>query len=338
VRGEGGGARRRHLSPGTRAALARTRFIEVVPAGPSRLHSSAPPRSDEPPVVLHPLWAPVHARRADRTDARGPVVHRTHVLHPGTPPRRGPRPGRRPRPVVPFDIPVEAFAVEVGGGAHPSIRSLGDRRLVYIEHRHAVRRAYRRRQLFFAVGLSGAFVAVAAVALAPSGHAVASEASGTSGRVGAPVSPPTSTTRPVEPPYLRARGGSARRPSGSRGHLVPVGRRRVPADPYEQRFRAAALLVPTDGPLADDPFLLCTQGYESIYAGSYRAVGGGGVYFGAYQFDRVTWNSTARHLKRFDLVGVRPDFASPTDQDLLAYTLYKWQGASHWHYRCAGLP
>ena len=103
-------------------------------------------------------------RRADRTDSRGPV-RRTHVLHPGRRrvEDRAPAAGRGP--VVPFDIPVEAFAVEVGGGAHPSIRSLGDRRLVYVEHRHALRRAYRRRQLFLAVGLSGAFVAVAAVAL-----------------------------------------------------------------------------------------------------------------------------------------------------------------------------
>ena len=64
----------------------------------------------------------------------------------------------------------------------------------------------------------------------------------------------------------------------------------------------------------------------------------GAAIFGAYQFDQLTWNGTARHLERFDLVGVRPDRAAPADQDLLAYSLYKWQGAGHWHYRCAGLP
>ena len=63
----------------------------------------------------------------------------------------------------------------------------------------------------------------------------------------------------------------------------------------------------------------------------------GGTYRGAYQFDQVTWNGTARHLHRYDLVGMRPDLAAPAVQDLLAYTLYRWQGAGHWHGRCAGL-
>ena len=197
---------------------ARTRFIEVVPAGPSRLHSSAPPRSDEPPVVLHPLWAPVHARRADRTDTRGPL-HRAHVLHPGAPPRHGPRPGRRPRPVVPFDIPVEAFAVEVGGGAHPSVRSLGERRLVYVEHRRAVRRSYRRRQLFLAVGLSSAFVAVAGVALATGGLAEA-----TRGRTVGPGGRAVPRPRPVATP-----------PAVSRPRRWP--RNPAPAPVHEWSFR-----------------------------------------------------------------------------------------------------
>jgi len=334
------------LSPGTRAALARTRFIEVVPAGPSRLHSSAPPRSDEPPVVLHPLWAPVHARRADRTDTRGPL-HRAHVLHPSAPPLRGPRPGRRPRPVVPFDIPVAALAVEVGGGTHPSVRSLGERRLVYVEHRRAVRRAYRRRQFFLAVGLSGAFVAVAGVALGTGGPAEAS-AAGTTGRVvsgaahatagattaGVGTAPggPAPASRPVEPPLLRARRSSRSRPSAVPGSH-PSARGRAPEDRDEARARP----VPPANPLANDAFLACTRGYESIYAGGYDAVSPGGRYRGAYQFDRVTWNGTARHLRRFDLVGVQPDQAPPAVQDLLAYTLYEWQGAGHWHGRCAGL-
>jgi translation initiation factor IF-3 len=77
---------------------------------------------------------------------------------------------------------------------------------------------------------------------------------------------------------------------------------------------------------------------ESIYAGGYRAVSRGGQYRGAYQFDRDTWDGTARYLERFDLVGVDPAAAPPVLQDLLAYSLYKWQGASHWANRCAGLP
>jgi hypothetical protein len=340
VRGDGRGAsRRHHLSPGTRAALARTRLVAIVPAGPSRLHSSAPPRRDEPPVVLHPLWAPAHPRRADGTDRRTPV-RRAHALHPAAAPRRGTRPGRRPRPVVPFDIPVEAFAVEVGGSAHPAVRSLGDRRLVYIEHRHAVRRAYRRRQLVLAVGLSGAFVAVAGAALAPGRHASAvvgprfADATRTADRAGAapsgtgPVEPP----RAPEPPYGRAR------------RLVPAAvpaRPRPRADDRDERSIGIVshnFAAPPSRWLADDAFLVCTRGIESDSAGGYRAIDDSGTYYGAYQFDQPTWDGTVEHLRSFGLVGMRPDHAAPWVQDEVAYALYKWQGASHWHYRCAGLP
>ena len=225
LRGEGSGVRRRHLSSSTRAALAHTRLVEVVPAGPSRLHSSAPPSVDEPPVVLHPLWAPAHPRRPDGSDARTPL-RRTHGFHPGVAPRRGPRPGRRPRPVVPFDIPVEAFAVEVGGGAHPAVRSLGDRRHVYVEHRQNLRRAYRRRQLCLALGLSGAFVVVAAVGLVPRGRR----------RPHRGATPPRPRRGPPHPspprpwPYARSRPGST--PAGRGAHRTSVnpirsGRRRA---------------------------------------------------------------------------------------------------------------
>jgi hypothetical protein len=348
LHGDGAGARRLHLSPGARAALARTRLIEVVPAGPSRLHSSAPPRADEPPVVLHPLWAPVHARRGDGTDTRTPV-RRVHALHPSTPPRRGLRPGRRPRPVAPFDIPVEAFAVEIGGGAHPSVRSLGARRHVYIEHRHAVRRAYRRRQLVFAAGLSGAFVVVAAAALAPGSHADAT-VTGNTEVAAAPVhtvrSQPRAAIRsagravPVRPALVLA-------PRAASLRTAPVsttpGPRSGPSGPDGSFWRAQrgappSVTTTSAVELAEDPFLVCTRGFESIYAGGYGAISPDGHYFGAYQFDLPTWNGTARHLRRFDLVGVRPDFARPADQDLMAFTLYEWQGASHWNYRCAGLP
>ena len=336
MRGEGSGGRRRHLSSTTRAALASTRLIEVVPAGPSRLHSSAPPGFDEPPVVLHPLWAPVHPRRADGTDARSPV-RRNHGLHPALEPRRGPRPGRRPRPVVPFDIPIEAFAVEVGGSAHPSVRSLGDRRLVYVEHRLAVRRSYRRRQLFLAVGLSGAFVAVAAVALAPRGaDAVVPPASVSAGAraVAAPVP-------------ARSRGASVRPTSRRPTSVRPISARpihgAVPA-PRRVDDRDEIPVAPPSVPgwhgqsLANDPFLACTRQYESMNAGVYTAVSPGGQYWGAYQFDRTTWDTVARYLGRSELVGVNPAVAPAWVQDQMAYSLYRWRGAVHWDYRCAGLP
>jgi hypothetical protein len=299
------------------------------------VHASAPPLRDEPPVVLHPLWAPVHARRADGIDVR-PPARRAHALRPAIAPRHGARPGRRPRPVVPYDIPVEAFAVEVSGSAHPSVRRLGDRRLVYIEHRRALRRAYRRRQLVVAVGLSGAFVAVAAAALAPGGHASAAIAPSnpdaarvirpSAGSVGLPPA-----ARPLaEPPYGRAR------------RLAPVVR--VPStgaaahQPEDRDERHVPPPPPTPASIANDPFLRCTRGYESIDAGGYRAVGAGGRYRGAYQFDQVTWNGIAHHAGREEWVGVPPDDAPPGVQDFFALALYRWQGASHWNGRCAGLP
>jgi hypothetical protein len=251
---------------------------------------------------------------------------------------------------VPYDIPIEAFAVEVGGGAHPAVRSLGDRRSVYVEHRRALRRAYRRRQLFFAVGLSGAFVVVAAVALAPSGHASASVAgpegpvvshpgvpSGAAGSTaGSGANPAASGGRPVEPAFVPARRSA--RPSSSPSGSRQQGPTNRPPEDRDELRHAANGRASGSGLLAEDPFLVCTRGYESIYAGGYGAIGGGGRYFGAYQFDQVTWNGTARHLGRFDLVGVRPDDAPPAVQDFLAYELYEWQGAGHWHDRCTGLP
>jgi hypothetical protein len=252
---------------------------------------------------------------------------------------------------VPFDIPVEAFAVEVGGGAHPSVRSLGDRRLVYIEHRHALRRAYRRRQLSLAVGLSGAFVVVAAAALGPGGHATATF-TGSATRAARAASP----ARPATPPRVVTplRSLASPMPPRKRAHrnspaaLPPpttsFSASSTPRDSFHHMgFRDETrppATVPTSVPvaLADDAFLTCTRGFESVYAGGYGAISPDGRYFGAYQFDVITWNTTARYFDRFDLVGVRPDRARPTDQDLLAFVLYKWQGASHWNYRCAGLP
>lgn len=82
---------------------------------------------------------------------------------------------------------------------------------------------------------------------------------------------------------------------------------------------------------ASAAFLACVRKAESH--GDYTAVNPHG-YYGAYQFQQGTWNKTARHAGRADLVGVRPDRASAADQDLLAATLLKWLGQSPWHDRC----
>lgn len=69
--------------------------------------------------------------------------------------------------------------------------------------------------------------------------------------------------------------------------------------------------------------------------GRYDAVnptgcGGRGCY-GAWQFDPRTWDAAAGRAGRPDLIGVRPDRASPEDQDLIAAALWDdGRGCSHW--------
>jgi hypothetical protein len=89
--------------------------------------------------------------------------------------------------------------------------------------------------------------------------------------------------------------------------------------------------------LSQNPFLVCTRHHESDSSGGYHAVSAGGVYRGAYQFTRSTWDNTARRAGRFDLVGVDPAAAAPADQDFLALQLHLWAGAAPWGGRCGGM-
>jgi hypothetical protein len=84
-------------------------------------------------------------------------------------------------------------------------------------------------------------------------------------------------------------------------------------------------------PHHDDPFLVCTRMRES--GGNYAAVSPAG-YYGAYQFHPTTWNSTAAHAGRPELIGVLPSTASEYDQDDMAWHLYQWQGKAPWLGRC----
>lgn len=85
-------------------------------------------------------------------------------------------------------------------------------------------------------------------------------------------------------------------------------------------------------PHHNEPFLVCTRARES--SGNYSAVSASGMYYGAYQFLPTTWNVTAAHAGRIDLVGVLPSTAAAYDQDELAWALYLWQGNSPWGGRC----
>jgi hypothetical protein len=89
---------------------------------------------------------------------------------------------------------------------------------------------------------------------------------------------------------------------------------------------------PGEHPRHNDPFLVCTRGIESH--GNYQAYNASGPYLGAYQFTQSTWNSTANHAGRGELVGVDPRNASEYDQDDMAWTLFEWKGKSPWGGRC----
>jgi peptidoglycan hydrolase CwlO-like protein len=109
--------------------------------------------------------------------------------------------------------------------------------------------------------------------------------------------------------------------------------------PRSSSGRSAAPVVvpppPSSGgthPHHDDPFLVCTRARES--RGNYSVVSASGLYYGAYQFSPTTWNSTASHAGRLELVGVLPSQASVYDQDDMAWTLYQWQGKRPWGGRC----
>lgn len=91
--------------------------------------------------------------------------------------------------------------------------------------------------------------------------------------------------------------------------------------------------APTDGATASElNFLACVRWRES--RNNYGVVSANGLYYGAYQFLRSTWDSTARHAGRADLIGVPPNLVPPADQDAMALHLLRWQGTSPWGGAC----
>lgn len=129
---------------------------------------------------------------------------------------------------------------------------------------------------------------------------------------------------------------------------VTPGHGNEPATTAEPTRPAVVALTTAPAPIADsapaahpdtgavsahhnDPFLACTRARES--SGNYTAVSSSG-YYGAYQFSPTTWNVTASHAGRLELVGVLASNASQYDQDDMAWTLYQWQGTAPWGGRC----
>jgi len=85
-------------------------------------------------------------------------------------------------------------------------------------------------------------------------------------------------------------------------------------------------------PNHDDPFISCVRARES--GGNYGVVNPAGPWRGAYQFLQSTWNTTAQHAGRSELVGVLANLASVHDQDDMAWSLYQWQGTGPWGGGC----
>jgi septal ring factor EnvC (AmiA/AmiB activator) len=125
----------------------------------------------------------------------------------------------------------------------------------------------------------------------------------------------------------------ARAPKASGAPIRPI------SSPASSVAAAPLAASPTPAPSGgggvsshhNDPFLVCTRTRESN--GNYGAVSPAG-YYGAYQFAPTTWNATASHAGRLNLVGVLPSHASVYDQDEMAWSLYQWQGKAPWGGRC----
>ncbi len=296
---------RRHLSPATRAALARTRSLCIDLGGVEVLGiASAPPDEHEAPLVLHSMAYGDHALV---------VVHLDEL-----PPR------------IPHAV-------------HPVLLQLGGRARGYVhDQRRRRRRAIGRHTAAFVLG-SGVIAAMATLGFAGAGadgralHAAQGTANPGADVAGAAriasiggASAHAVAARVIEvssPPSAHRSPSTATGPAASSGGAFSGAWAFTPG---------VRVWVPYPANPAD-PFLACTRSKESVYAGGYRAADKGWVHLGAYQFLRSTWNTIARTVGRSDLVGVSPRDARPADQDWMALYLYRWQGASPWQGRCAGL-
>lgn len=136
-------------------------------------------------------------------------------------------------------------------------------------------------------------------------------------------------------------GGSGGSGDGGGGGATPTTRGGTATTVPTTGAPPTSTTVPTTGttsppnpgthPHHNDPFLSCVRQRES--RGIYTAVNPAG-YYGAYQFAIRTWDATAAHAGRYELIGVRPDRAGVYDQDDMAWTLLNWYGTSPWGGRC----
>jgi hypothetical protein len=110
--------------------------------------------------------------------------------------------------------------------------------------------------------------------------------------------------------------------------------------PLPEPAPAPAILPPSPGLLgawpatkAEQTLLACVRQHESRQR--YEAVSSNQRYYGAYQFDRETWDGVARRAGRDDLLGILPSQASPAEQDAMALALLRSRGLAPWNGACA---
>jgi hypothetical protein len=199
----------------------------------------------------------------------------------------------------------------------------------------------QQRRRAFTVGLALLAVTVGIVGLVPEPDASADDTEVVMSAPPPTTAPATTTTTAAQPateaPTTTEASTTTEAPTtttepstttiATTATTAPTTTTSAPPPP-EPRVVAGAPTVGGD----DAAFLACLRARES--GGDYQAVSSTGLYFGAYQFMIPTWDSTASHAGRADLVGVRPDRASPADQDSMALALYRWQGKAPWNGAC----
>lgn len=80
----------------------------------------------------------------------------------------------------------------------------------------------------------------------------------------------------------------------------------------------------------NQPWLVCIRSVESDTAGGYSAIGGGGKYRGAYQYDATTWNSASVATGRGWLANGDASSATVHDQDVVTWDYARMTNGSPW--------
>lgn len=207
----------------------------------------------------------------------------------------------------------------------------------------------QRRRFFYGV-LGAVFLGSLAVAVLPVAQAEQTVEAGAGDpsvlslapEPSAPVTEPPTTSSLVEPTSTTAAPTTTTpkatttttKPKPTTTTTKPP---KVPAAPPTTAAPRPAAPPPAStgiaGPTAEEAaFLACVRRRES--GGNYSIVSSNGLYYGAYQFLRSSWDSTAMRAGRPDLVGVPPNLASPADQDAMALFLYRQAGKAPWGGAC----